>query len=318
MIHIQELVNKFNQLKLNEQVYLLDLLQESFVLQEGIKSAREKYMNEIGEDNFNELISIDPSKNKKYLDWICKQYVDGYMFPDIQKFVNKFDVLANKNLLTNKDIYSYATLSDLRKDIEGLSTTATKSEQKKEKRAGANLVFNNNKGVSVYNITTPEASDMYGKGTKWCTTGKGSEFSLYYRIGLAFYYIINNNYKDRSPLSKLAITLYNKQKMKEEGEYSKEKIDAYRNIVIETDDSLMELYTADNKNMTVKLFYEYLDKWGIPFDIFKPRDYFKLSAEDRETAKADAERIKARGGYNFAIEDRPLEYFNKDLKKEIG
>ena len=58
MKNIQELVNKFNQLKSDEQVYLLDLLQESFILQEENKSIIKNIRN-IRVVNFNKREEIE-------------------------------------------------------------------------------------------------------------------------------------------------------------------------------------------------------------------------------------------------------------------
>ena len=195
---MKNLIQEFNQLKSNEQVYFLKLLQESFLLQEGVKSAKEKYLDEIGEDKFNELIKVDPSKTKKYLDWICKEYLNGIDINRLKDVIEKFNNKIEKNLIQNKDINFYKSIEDL-ENVINETPDKSKTEQKKDiKLQDANLILDNNDFFIVQPLTW-EASKLYGKGTKWCTAQeKDSSYWDTYtkKDGDILFYVRNKKYED--------------------------------------------------------------------------------------------------------------------------
>jgi hypothetical protein len=65
----------------------------------------------------------------------------------------------------------------------------------------------------VYHITTFEASQYYGRDTKWCITGINDwgdrYWKEYIKQGIKFYFLIaKENYNSRGDLSKVAIAVY--------------------------------------------------------------------------------------------------------------
>ena len=170
---MNKLIEQFNLLNSNEQIYLLELINNNFILLEGIKSARELYLDKIGKENFDDLLEIDPSNNKKYLDWICKEYLNGISLDRLKKNISKFDLLANKNLIKNKDIYYYKNVEEL-EDIIEKSPDKSKIEQEKHtKKTEAKIILDNDHYFIVEPLTW-EASKIYGKGTRWCTAQEDS------------------------------------------------------------------------------------------------------------------------------------------------
>ena len=168
-----KLIEQFNLLNSNEQIYLLSILNNNFVLLEGIKSARELYSNEIGEEDFNKLAEIDISKTKKYINWICKQYLNNVDINRLKDNISKFDLMANRNLIKNKDINYYKNIEEL-EDIIEKSPDKSKVDIKKQiKKTKANIILDNDHYFIVEPLTW-EASKIYGKGTAWCTASEST------------------------------------------------------------------------------------------------------------------------------------------------
>lgn len=305
----KKFIDQFNKLELDNQLYLLDILLE------GIKTAKHRYLetNKISSDEFKDLLEIDISNNKKYIEWLCDQYLNGYFISEIKDIIELFDKLANKGLLANADIYSYITLDDLKNTLSKITDTKTKSEEKKDIKKGANELYNKD-NIIIYNIITPEASDLYGKNTKWCIAGKDSLFGLYNKIGVNFYFIINNTYNRECLLNKIAVAVYNKKAMQEEQGLTDEKIlehSLYKQVIYITNNAYFEVYNAINENISEKNFAEYLKKWSIPIKLFQPKKYIKLSEEDKE--ELERERNKIEGVIVPKIDNNSINTYNKDL-----
>jgi len=179
------------------------------VIEEGEVSARKKYVEtgKVPEDIFSKLLEIDPTSQKKYIEWMCKIYSQEK--PEISEFervIPKFDKLVNKGVMPvdARNIQSYKSLKEVGQKVEEFDAL-TKSELEKEaKIKGAEKVFENDKAF-VYRITTWEASCLYGKGTKWCISGESDSHHFYdYFMKYAIYFVIRKQPK-RDNYDKIAI-----------------------------------------------------------------------------------------------------------------
>ena len=208
---MKKLVEQFNLLNLNEQIYLLSILHE------GIKSARELYLDKIGEENFDRLTKIDPSKNNKYLDWICKQYLTICSDPKnpygdieiwrLKKVIKDFDSRISKNIIKNKDIYYYKNVEEL-EDIIEKSPDKSKIEQEKHIKATEAKIILDNDHYFIVEPLTWEASKIYGKGTKWCTASEVSNTSWISDVinkNARIFYVRNKKLNIDNPEYKIAI-----------------------------------------------------------------------------------------------------------------
>jgi len=187
------------------------LLDNLFQLEEGVASARKKYVDEEGgdgkitPDEFKRFVEADPSPTKKYVEWMTKQIVlFDYPFDYTKSVVSKFDVAVKKRLIQKTDINQYHTLADVLQTLEEIEGKQTKSEIRKfEKGKGAEKVYED-ENVFFVSPTTHAASCYYGKGTKWCTTETSSEaFDKYKKEGVKLYYII-----DKKENEKFAVAVY--------------------------------------------------------------------------------------------------------------
>ena len=186
----------------------------SSFLNEGISQARARYLKlnkkEIDKELEKQLIEVDPTPQKKYVDWIVKVASSKYgrgELKDLSRFKKAlidFEELTTKNQIKQKDIYSY-------KNLEGVvdvtlpfkmsnNKVETKSSVKKDvKVEGAEKVFSNDK-VNVYHIKSHAASKIYGMNAPWCVAMQDdSHYWDNYTSQVSdgckntFYYVIKKN-----------------------------------------------------------------------------------------------------------------------------
>jgi hypothetical protein len=139
---------------------------------------------------------MDPTRNKKYLEWLFKmrytkegdKYVIKSEFPsriaaNVERYLRWREKNTQKMADDIKDINTFKgikTFMDAMKPIAVLS----REDVKKEVR----VVFEDEKWKVISPLSF-EASKVYGRGTKWCTT-RNTYFKSYKSQG-ELYYIIN-------------------------------------------------------------------------------------------------------------------------------
>lgn len=130
---------------------------------------KNKYKN-IHINDFKKLVNADPTKEKKYLDWLCNLYKKGdFKLNELEKvnyLLNIFNDLKYK--LINKDIGAYSSPFDLSIVLNEFMLKNKISEEECLKK-GFKKIYEDNKWIIVKPFTK-EASIQYGKNTKWCTS----------------------------------------------------------------------------------------------------------------------------------------------------
>ena len=174
---------------------LLNRLQQVF---EGVGSAKRMYLDtgKISKDVFDKLVEIDPTSNKKYVDWLVRTYVKSDD-KDLEhyKVIRDFDKLLNKGVLPpdKRDINRYKSPEEVYDVVKHYEDVKTKGEIEREiKQTEAEKVFENDKAI-VVKPKSKEASCYYGKGTKWCTAATSSYnyFDKYYLDNMVnLYYVL--------------------------------------------------------------------------------------------------------------------------------
>ncbi len=118
------------------------------------------------------LADVDPTPNKKALNFLAKQYSLGAFKGEDKKKIRDSIELFFKVVpkLKNKDIMSYKTLSDLYDAIEPFEDKLPVSnrEQKKLAKSDAEKIIDT-PDFKVIVPKTEEAAKYYGVSTKWCT-----------------------------------------------------------------------------------------------------------------------------------------------------
>lgn len=133
------------------------------------------------------LASMDPSKSNKYLPFMIKCTADwvewinnelrNETFKEMFEVIKDFEDLSQRNLLENKDIYSYESNQDIIEAVKLAKEKVTRSEVKKKE---TEVLYEDERWLIVYPLTT-RSSNLYGKGTKWCVSSEDNNYGKYYK-----------------------------------------------------------------------------------------------------------------------------------------
>jgi len=160
---------------------------------EGVSSAKKKYVatGELSKRHFQEYVDADPSKSKKYVEWMSKIGVEeAWANEVIIKVVRDFDRLASKGYLKNKDIYRYKTLEEVEEVLKDSKNKERLKQISKERASDIDRI----KETDTYLILFPrtyEAVKKYGAHTKWCITSSAKDWEEVVRDGDKYYFVID-------------------------------------------------------------------------------------------------------------------------------
>lgn len=162
---------------MNKFEFLLEAMIDcSEPLNEGWRDVYKQFVetNKIPKDVFKKLKESDPSKTGKYLQWMCKQYVQNPEI-DIEEMLNlvdTFNILLNKFMISNKskdiNLLSYDKIKSIVADI---GDRRSKTLYRKEIKQHADKIIDNKDMLAIIPLNR-EAAILYGKGTKWCISSK--------------------------------------------------------------------------------------------------------------------------------------------------
>lgn len=159
-------------------------------------------------DLIGDLSQRDPSGTNKYLPFMVKvsaeavkeyfsstNYLDD-TFVQLINLVKGFERYCKLNLIENKDIYSYAEITD----IESAVNEAKDKNTTREVKDGQTIVlYEDNKNILVKCLSR-ESAILYGKNTKWCTSAvNNNRFIEYASNGVLLYFIHKPSVTDMPP-----------------------------------------------------------------------------------------------------------------------
>lgn len=129
-----------------------------------------------------------------------------------QELADRFLAVKNKLKSPENDLYYWIknkSSEELEQAVDKAENTKSNTQVKKEVDQGAKLVCSS-EHWNVYHITTFEASQKYGRDTKWCITGINNwgdrYWNEYTENGVQFYFLITKGeYDPRGKYSKIAI-----------------------------------------------------------------------------------------------------------------
>lgn len=139
-----------------------------------------------------------------------------------ENLASRYLAIKHRLKAPENDLYYWIknkTVSELERTVSGIEKTKSKTAQRKDADKGAELIQQTDHWL-VYHITTAEASQKYGRDTKWCISELDSNrWEEYTAYGSDFYFLIaKQNYNPRGSNSKFAIdvsggdiTIYNQQ-----------------------------------------------------------------------------------------------------------
>ncbi len=173
----------------------------------------EQVKNKFPNVNINDILTMDPSKNKKYALWIARQVNDGFKVEDIRPTVLSF--VKNGQRLPKKDIYAYENLKSLEDALKDLpQSKRAMSKFKKENGAEHLGSVDNYKVVYVFEKA---GAVFFGAGTRWCITQADAEyFNDYSESNNHFYFLLREGAEEgtnaeKDPLYKVAVVLKKKE-----------------------------------------------------------------------------------------------------------
>lgn len=171
-----------------------------------IKDVKEKHPEFII-DVIEDLSSIDPSGNNKYLPFYAKilsnemkryfsqkEYLNDICSP-LLKLVADFHKYCELNIIENKDIYSYKELDE----IESAIQLAQKKDTTRAIKYDQTLVLYEDNEKIVVKCLTQESSIMYGKNTKWCTSALNDNMFHKYATNGTLVYVIFKSLDEETP-----------------------------------------------------------------------------------------------------------------------
>jgi len=163
------------------------------------------------------LAENDPTNTNKYLPFMLKQaetWVDWLQnelklntFKEMFETIKDFEDMSSKNLLSNKDIYSYGSNQEIVDAIKEAKEKITKGQVKKNET----IVLHEDDRYLVLQPLTSRSSNVYGKSTKWCVSSEQNDFKKYFNQYIesgSLIFFIDKSVKEEqirdTPLSKIA------------------------------------------------------------------------------------------------------------------
>jgi hypothetical protein len=136
-----------------------------------------------------------------------------------EDLTNRFLAIKSRLKSPENDLYYWIknkTPEEFEQRVVEVENTKSTTSMRKDAIAGADLV-QETPHWKIYHITTFEASQYYGRDTKWCITGVNNYGDKYWRQytnkGIAFYFLIaKDNYDPRGNDSKIALAIYPNKK----------------------------------------------------------------------------------------------------------
>lgn len=161
--------------------------------------------------------------NKEFLELYEELSILNEAKADTQKLIdfagedlaNRFLTIKNRLKAPKNDLYYWirqGSPEELEAVVTELETTKSKTLLRKEAVSGGDLVYES-EHWKVYHITTFEASQFYGRDTRWCITGiDGNSYNYWTQYhdtyNIDFYFLITKGaYNPRGTDSKFAIAI---------------------------------------------------------------------------------------------------------------
>ena len=182
---------------------------KEFMVNEGIQHAKLLlHHNKLSKNEFDEIISIDPTQQKKYVDWIAKMYSTENTKPvlaSLKNTIEEFNTYLTKGKIEDKhkDINSFKSSSELIYYIDKLNKTGSAMSSSDLKKNYVVVV--DNKDLTIFRPDTHEASNYlvntYFKNKSnslgetaesWCVGVDADEHWNTYHLGqnATFYYVL--------------------------------------------------------------------------------------------------------------------------------
>ena len=174
-------------------------------IKENVKQAKQYVSSgKLSQDELKKLIEIDPSKTRKYVGWMAKQWVQKNVtdIDELRNTVEEYNTFLEKGKAKTKDIYQLKTFDLLKKEIDEINQSG-EGISVKDLESDYDIVMDTPE-LYIASPHTHEASRKLGlsafafrdcgdggKDSSWCTTYKAPDHfnDYYYSSNVTFYYI---------------------------------------------------------------------------------------------------------------------------------
>lgn len=184
-INIVDIINTLVSVKQTKYVELLLRILENGAT-ENLKTAFLKDISDRFKVNIEDFKKYTPLQVCVIYPFICKSFEDDD--ENIEEFheINKFFTYNERGLVTNKDLMTYKSTSDILSEVKIIDD---KLEEKKLEKEIIKLLDTDE--WLVLKPLTYSASKKYGATTKWCTTNEKEDkyFKKYTKEGVLIYSI---------------------------------------------------------------------------------------------------------------------------------
>ncbi len=254
-----------------------------------VEDLQAKFSN-ISEDKFQELVAMDMTATKKYLEKLIKFFLEGYETYVLKDLIETYDNLIQKNILLGKDrdINSFKNFQDFEDVVNYNRYKKSKNQKERTAKEGAEIILDDDK-MAIRHIISHEASKKFGKGTTWCITMNSDGHWRNYYGGqmLDFYFIEFKKKKDLGKYKKIAIG-------------------------VNTKDELVEIRDIYDKTITVEKLQQLT---GLDVTFFKNK--FKEEAKNVEELIQKIERVGFTN-YKIVSVENSIVDVDADLKIKIN
>lgn len=135
---------------------------------ESLSTAKERFLNngKVSQEEFEEALSYDSSKTKKYIEKILDLYVkerevNGKPMKEIGNTIEKFNELVQRNKISNSDINYFKDYESLKNEVETSEISEVENEAEYLKDGDFGVVVDN-KDLLVVRPYSHEASKKWG------------------------------------------------------------------------------------------------------------------------------------------------------------
>lgn len=181
------------------------LTKNKYSILENVKQAKQYIKSgKLSQEDLKTLIEIDPTKNRKFVGWMAKQWIKGNIPSKnvLGSTIEEYYTFLEKNKVKTKDIYQFKSFEDLKKEVDDLNQSGSSLSIKDLEKDYEVVVDNSDMIIAVPH--THEASRKLGlsifsfrdcgdgtKDSNWCTTYKTPDHfnDYYYSYNITLYYI---------------------------------------------------------------------------------------------------------------------------------
>jgi hypothetical protein len=219
-----------------------------------LKTAKEKYLlkKKINKKLFNKLKEADPSKSYKYLEAMCKFYLQNdfteHDIPKLARYIYHWNRFRKKKYI--KEDINQLNFNEFNRILTEVGMKYNDKILKTLDSHTSETVIVDNEKLKIVVPHTKYASIKHGAGTKWCTSAKNSNRFREYRNSSSVLYYVHFKDLDDFP----------DKPMHNDSQYKTAYLVDYEENLVElwdADDSLLYSFRFENEEKAKETLKEF-------------------------------------------------------------